>query len=360
MDAVNIQLNFEEKSQEFPYFSKPECISEFSLDKDRKMTFGRSGIKYFYESCLDETHPNYNLNDGFDTYIKKEGDEKINVLLRWILSQTPGRYMDLKKICHEVDFVCFRGLLTKIGNSLYSENDTFRAVAMFYNGVIFLCEYPTEDELERLANVSEKDQRFSYWGHKFEQYVTCSYKESLPDTTTPVCAYDEYCGIFKVYLEGVGSNHDKVSLIYGAELDCIDPKTGKFMELKTQYDTLNASFWRYKALKWWLQSFLVGINKISVGYRDNDGIIKSVGLLPVSELTSGSKASFSTSMVMNYILKTLAVIKQAFTDKKDSVIIMEKKKGVKAVELVRINDPKKLNVDIFSKEFVEKFPRQSY
>ncbi|CEF66738.1 Decapping and exoribonuclease protein [Strongyloides ratti] len=360
MDTVNIQLNFEEKSQEFPYFSKPECISEFTLKQDRKMTFGRSGAKYLYENCLDESHPNYNLNDGFDSYIKKEEDEKINILLEWIISQTPAKYVDLKKICHDVDFVCFRGLLTKIGNSLYSENDTFRAVAKLYNGVIFLCEYPTEDELEKIANMSEKDKKFTYWGHKFEQYVTCGYKNSLPDTTTPVSAYDEYVGIFKAYLEGVGDNHDKISLIYGAELDCIDPKTGKLIELKTQYDTLNASFWRYKALKWWLQSFLVGINKIVVGYRDNDGIIKNVGVLPVSELTSGSKANFSAKLVMNYILKTLAVIKQAFIDKKDSVIIMEKKKNVKAVELVRINDPKTINIDIFTKEFRERFPRQYY
>ncbi len=33
---------------------------------------------------------------------------------------------------------------------------------------------------------------------------------------------------------------------------------------------------RYKLLKWWAQSFLVGVPKIVCGFRDDDGIVKNL------------------------------------------------------------------------------------
>jgi len=33
---------------------------------------------------------------------------------------------------------------------------------------------------------------------------------------------------------------------------------------------------RFKLLKWWAQSFLVGIPKIVCGFRDDDGIVKNL------------------------------------------------------------------------------------
>ncbi len=33
---------------------------------------------------------------------------------------------------------------------------------------------------------------------------------------------------------------------------------------------------RYKLMKWWAQSFLVGVPKIVCGFRDDDGIVKSL------------------------------------------------------------------------------------
>ena len=41
---------------------------------------------------------------------------------------------------------------------------------------------------------------------------------------------------------------------------------------------------RYKLMKWWAQSFLVGVPKIVCGFRDDDGIVKNL-------------QSFRTSMI---------------------------------------------------------------
>lgn len=46
------------------------------------------------------------------------------------------------------------------------------------------------------------------------------------------------------------------------------------MELKTQRKELTNNFWKHKAMKWWVQSFLIGIQNIVVGFRDNNGTLQ--------------------------------------------------------------------------------------
>ena len=41
---------------------------------------------------------------------------------------------------------------------------------------------------------------------------------------------------------------------------------------------------RYKLLKWWAQSFLIGISKIVCGFRDDDGIVRQIREFHTSEL----------------------------------------------------------------------------
>jgi len=41
---------------------------------------------------------------------------------------------------------------------------------------------------------------------------------------------------------------------------------------------------RYKLLKWWAQSFLIGISKIVCGFRDDDGIVREIREFQTSEI----------------------------------------------------------------------------
>ena len=57
----------------------------------------------------------------------------------------------------------------------------------------------------------------------------------------------------------------------------LDLNKCRFVELKTsrfiETDRQETNFWRFKARKWWCQSFLVGIPKIICGFRDDDGVV---------------------------------------------------------------------------------------
>ena len=80
-----------------------------------------------------------------------------------------------------------------------------------------------------------------------------------------------YCGSFTILL----------ALVYGGEVDCCTKGSPKeYVELKTTriMDNIRQhnNFKSFKLIKWWAQSFLIGIKKIVVGYRDDDGIVKYV------------------------------------------------------------------------------------
>lgn len=41
---------------------------------------------------------------------------------------------------------------------------------------------------------------------------------------------------------------------------------------------------RFKLIKWWCQSFLVGIGTVVAGFRDDTGVVESVAEYPVREI----------------------------------------------------------------------------
>lgn len=46
---------------------------------------------------------------------------------------------------------------------------------------------------------------------------------------------------------------------------------------------------RYKLMKWWAQSFLVGVPKIVCGFRDDDGIVKNMQYFKTSMIPHDSQ-----------------------------------------------------------------------
>ena len=69
-------------------------------------------------------------------------------------------------------------------------------------------------------------------------------------------------------------------VVYGGEVDCVvTNKDGKqnYIELKTsrllQYARQIANFKQFKLIKWWAQSYLIGIPDIVCGFRDDNGIV---------------------------------------------------------------------------------------
>lgn len=172
----------------------------------------------------------------------------------------------------------------------FSKLDDWEMNATFFQGTIYIEENHAKKIASRDAQFSSGAHKgnmsqdlMSFWGYKFETLSL------LPEpwSTTPreyidsredqiVSNYAQYCSIVRT---GFGN----VKMILGGEVDAVmDFKpTDKshpvnWVELKTTAAVTNEreqmKFER-KLLKFWAQSFLLGVPKIIVGYRSQQGIL---------------------------------------------------------------------------------------
>ncbi|KIH42357.1 RAI1 like protein, partial [Ancylostoma duodenale] len=195
---------------------------------------------------------------------------------------------------HEADFLCWRGLLTRIAATPFCPRDSWEFAAARIGDVIFLCERETEETRQRKLSMSQRDKMMTYWGFKFEQYMTVAEKDGLPKVDEVVTCREEFAVVVRSTLAATAGK--PLKLVYSGEVDAINKgikdflrpfsvkvlvfhfssSDGDLVELKTQRNALEGFFWKQKSLKWWLQSFLLGVRDIIVGYRDDDGFVKKV------------------------------------------------------------------------------------
>ncbi|XP_050393446.1 decapping and exoribonuclease protein isoform X3 [Patella vulgata] len=225
------------------------------------------------------------------------------------------------------DFVCWRGLLTKLLCSPYENRDGWMIAVILYRGTYFLCDFETEEKKKQLAKVTERQEEMCYWGWKFEQYVTSDKEGGKPDTSRPVNNNEGFCSV-------VRSRLNKNSLVYGGEVDGIDNtinNSNKYVEYKTtrQIETRNQdiNFRRFKLIKWWAQSYLVGISKIVCGYRDDQGIVHSLDEFKTQKIPDEAKDLYNPwkpNVCFNFLDQFLNFVKSAInTDNPKIVHILE-------------------------------------
>ncbi|XP_025834342.1 decapping nuclease DXO homolog [Agrilus planipennis] len=262
--------------------STPRPLECFSVDKNRKlMDNDLNCLRYFIypELPLD-------LNDGFKSFIKKPDTAKhegLKHLLEFVLKkQLCINYFSSKTL--DVDFICFRGLLSLLMRTPY-EKQSWTVCAVRWKGAIYLCEF------DKCEYSFEKAELFNYYGHKFEQYTLSNSPHNNINKNEPVNECEEFCVVFESFL-------NDFKLLYGAEVDGIISDithssksfltNANFVELKTNRLIDNQqqqfSFQKHKLLKFWTQSFLVGIKTIMVGYRSDSGILKKILPLQVSDI----------------------------------------------------------------------------
>jgi len=194
--------------------------------------------------------------------------------------------------------------------------------------VIYLCAFDTEDSVHRRETATERDKVMSSWGYKFEQYMTSDTPSSAPNLSAPVNEKEEYC----IILKGRLNSH---TFLYGAEVDGKDPdclknhtpeSTKSYIELKTSRiitsDRQNRNFCRFKLLKWWLQSFLIGIPKIICGFRNDHGIVKNLTLFPVNDIPKMAQNMWSPASCLNFGSHFLDYVKSCV--KKDNPCVVYK------------------------------------
>ncbi|KAK0652254.1 RAI1 like PD-XK nuclease-domain-containing protein [Cercophora newfieldiana] len=304
---------------------RPKEFACFSYDQDHKFHLGDSSLKWYYNPEIGT-----DLSQGFDTFVKHDdsADEHLDSLLETIASheKETGKAID-------AHIVTWRGMLTKIMAAPFEDRDGFEMNATLYRGSIFI----EENHQYKQASRAEQDSQpwrgpipqevMQYWGYKFE--TLCTMPAPWGETSREyiegrdkqiVNNKEQYCSV-------VRTGFDETVMCLGGEVDCVwDSKTltgvaNNWVELKTTAEITSErdmdNFER-KLLKFWIQSFLLGVPKIIVGYRSRDGkLLRTEELatekIPTSILKRG-RVNWNGNVCVNFASAFLKWLRQTIDD----------------------------------------------
>ncbi|GAA6009996.1 hypothetical protein JCM10207_007511 [Rhodosporidiobolus poonsookiae] len=281
-------------------FQLPLHLTAFSYSPTRELLFDAER-KNEAMAVYREPRMGSDLNFGFEQATWRDGsvDEGLDALLDTLseFAKTDANPPAATDLLGKTSLVTWRGMLTKLMLAVYeAENvaqgrrgDGWEMNAMLVDGCLYLEE---SNPPSKLAKKSASESSYliqSYYGYSFEAYSTQPFPSSSSSShasAAPPPAFEppntnvQWCSIVKTSLGGFRT-------IVGGEVDCVRPGADKdriatrdFVELKTnmviqsQRDEVN--FERLKLLKHYVQSFLLGVPRVTVGFRTRQGQLTGI------------------------------------------------------------------------------------
>ncbi|OAL67925.1 hypothetical protein A7C99_1057 [Trichophyton rubrum] len=338
---------------------RPREIACFSYDEWHRFRLDDSGLRYYYPPKLP-----VDLKAGFDTFIQRDEseDKHLNALLDTIIAteKDKGRKYDM-------DFVTWRGMMTKA--SPYFIHQRYTDIFAFPKGQIFI-EESHSYHLEQLKEQSNRRVRpgthssdmMSYWGYKFETVSILSEpwdavsRETIEARESDVVNNNpQYCSLVRT---GIGN----IRMLLAGEVDAVwDCKPDKkddpinWVELKTSATIRHANdaiYFERKLLKFWVQSFLLGVPKIIVGRRDQDGYLLTIEEYTTDEIPSIPKRGANTwdaNTCINFASQFLTWLKTIV----NSEGVWKIRKAAKSGQIEVLKTQETGHGNILTPEFVE-------
>ncbi|XP_023338933.1 decapping and exoribonuclease protein isoform X2 [Eurytemora carolleeae] len=233
--------------------------------------------------------------------------EGLDNMLKWILLQRKESRETKQEI--NSNFICYRGVLRLIMNTPYEQREGWIIKVVRFKGTVYMMQIDTEEQKEKKKWTTEKEKTFCAWGYKFEQYMSVQEKSAVVNEN------EEFCCMFR-------SKIGKYSFLFGAEMDGYKAQDkqsigklvpNRFVEFKTsrrvENERQDRTLRKFKMIKWWAQCFLVGIEEVVVGWRDDAGIVEQVETLPVSSLPKRGM-EWRANVCANFLLEFITFIQQ--------------------------------------------------
>lgn len=243
--------------------TEPKEVAYFSRDGDRTIHYGsRHQLATFREPILKS-----NLARNMQSFREKRKDDGVGVepVVKALANSNTNILQE------GTDVVTFRNNLNKISGTPYNGRDAWEMDAVNLDGITFL----DVRKLDENRPESDQQRRFMYMGYYFESLCTGAENE-------PVDANSEFCSLIKLRL----GNH---RISFAAEIDCekagnqnsnADEKLKGYVELKTMRQPSSAreesNMFKFRFMKYWIQSYLAGVRTVVVGMRDDAGFLRHV------------------------------------------------------------------------------------
>uniref|UniRef100_A0A3Q3E7W6 Decapping nuclease n=1 Tax=Hippocampus comes TaxID=109280 RepID=A0A3Q3E7W6_HIPCM len=338
MYAATLSTRKEPYARCSPPFKERVEEGSFSLDTERRFHHDKSQMRYIVEP--DET-PNFDLRNGYsDRYIKRDENVRKNLehILQWILAnKSKLMQRTAASALADFDFVTSRGRLTKVLCTPYEGQTEWSLAVTKFQGVFYINEVETASACQGRQNRTESHEENIYWGYKFEQYICADKIDGTPDSTGVVNSNEAYYSVVRTRL----SDH---RLLFSGEVDCRDKDPNApappacYVELKTSgemyTDKQRSKFRRFKLLKWWAQSFLLGVPRIVAGFKNDDGLVVSVRTYRTAEipqLVQGEYLGWKPEVCMNFCSDFLSFVKRVVIEDDPHVVYLFSRKALSDV-----------------------------
>ncbi|MCJ1375485.1 decapping endonuclease targeting mRNA [Loxospora ochrophaea] len=328
---------------------RPKEIAYFSYDDDHQYHLDERSLRYYYPPRIDA-----DLSRGFDTFkqLDDSADDHIDSLLKTLMALEG----ETRTKC-EADIITWRGMMTKL-------------MAVPFDHMTAFIEENHDYKLEQRHYQNSQPQfpggpshyLMSYWGYKFETLsllpspwddTSREFIESREDLV--VNNHAQYCSIVKT---GIG----KAKMILGGEVDAVwDCKPSnpdqpiKWVELKTSAEIHNdKDMLKYerKLLKFWIQSFLLGVPKIVVGFRDRHGFLQRLEELQTQDIPSlvkrNGRGTWDGNLCINFAASFLDWLKRTITT--DGVYRIRRKRAAYTIDVFKLEETG--SGDILSQDFL--------
>lgn len=269
-------------------YSEPLEATCFSFDARRDLLHSDTSLKYYFPMNKD-----ISLEHGFETHVTRDlsKPEHLDALLA---SLRKANLVDSKKPPEATarrripTLITWRGILTKVAATPFDRREPWELRATLFKGTIYLEEADVESRIAREKTMDETAKRLAYGGYKFEALSTVpvppqfATPEILKERESAVVNNNEqFCSVLKTRLEG-----DLMFL--GAEVDASlaervpgEQATRSYVELKTHRllfsnNQAQLKAFHRKLLRIYLQSFLAGIPRIVIGFRNDERFVVEI------------------------------------------------------------------------------------
>ncbi|KAK7682606.1 hypothetical protein QCA50_014406 [Cerrena zonata] len=267
-------------------FQKPSLLLTFSYNESHELEFTNSSLRYYVQPPK-----NADLNYGYDRWKQRADDKgRIDSLLRAISknrSNLDASGKDGRSWLQNIDIVSWRGVITKILTSPYEKWNSFELNVMFHDGTMYFEEFISNQRQLEYINMPPRQRRPMYYGFAFESY--CTSTSPKPSHAKggwggDVDNHIQWCNVVETKL-------GDTKILIGGEVDCVRGKytgtTDNFVELKTSltiHGPWDESRFEKKLLKFYFQSFLLGVPEIVVGFRTRKGRLSTLQTFKTADL----------------------------------------------------------------------------
>lgn len=288
---------FVQKRSSTTALKQPKELGFYSRTQDNEFLIqddSRLASYYLPDTDLDRK---LDLISGIKKFKECNTDDFDSTTLHGLLA-TLKEYEEKKGKKTKVDIITFRGIIRKLISSAF-DSPQFNEVNLrivSFDGQLFIKEVktPGSDSVGIGKNRESLQAKAYYSGYKFEALATIPQPLPLVSRTSLEKRPKKIVNNGDQFISMVRTGIGKCKILLGAEVDCVfdfkeesEDNLKHYAELKstTTVNTISDSHkFERKLFRTWLQCFLVGINRIIYGFRDENFILRTVEEFTTAEV----------------------------------------------------------------------------